>query len=155
MNETATLRQHTEDLGIGAYLRMHGFKVVGRKGKTFFFDIQATEEEAFNESVFEYPNSPYHDFDANIMALKKLPHFTRQLTDLVRMNTEDLGVAAYLRMNGFKIVGRKGRAFFFDIQATEEEAFNETIFDYPNSTYHDFDANLMALKKLPHYIPAT
>lgn len=69
------IRKSTEDLGIAAYLRMHGFKVVGRKGKLFYFDIMKEEEKAFNEAVFEYPNSPYHDFDAHIMALKKLPHF--------------------------------------------------------------------------------
>ena len=70
-----TIRKSTEDLGAAAYLRMHGFKLVGRKGKTFYFDMLQEEEEAFNEATFEYPNSPYHDFDANIMALKKLPHF--------------------------------------------------------------------------------
>lgn len=69
------VRKSTEDLGVAAYLRMHGFKVCGRKGKIFYFDIMSEEEEAFNEAVFEYPNSPYHDFDANIMALKKLPHY--------------------------------------------------------------------------------
>jgi len=70
-----TIRKSTEDLGAAAYLRMHGFKVVGRKGKTFYFEIMREEEDAFNEAIFDYPNSPYHDFDTHIMALKKLPHF--------------------------------------------------------------------------------
>lgn len=71
------IRKSVEDIGIAAYLRMHGFKVVGRKGKIFYFQIQSEEEGAFNEAVFDYPNSPYHDFDSHLMALKKLPHYTR------------------------------------------------------------------------------
>jgi hypothetical protein len=71
----------------------------------------------------------------------------------VRKSTEDLGIAAYLRMHGFKVVGRKGKAFYFEINREEDIAFNETIFEYPNSPYHDFDTHLMALKKLPHYVP--
>lgn len=75
MNATK-IRKGVEDLGVAAFLRMHGFRVVGRKGKTFFFDVMNKEEEdKFHEAVFEYPNSPYHDFDANLMALKKLPHY--------------------------------------------------------------------------------
>ena len=75
-------------------------------------------------------------------------------TNLVRKSTEDLGAAAYLRMHGFKVVGRKGKIFYFDIMREEEEAFNEALFDYPNSPYHDFDMNIMVLKKLPHFIPS-
>jgi len=36
----------------------------------------------------------------------------------------------------------------------EDTAFNEAIFEYPNSPYHEFDTHIMALKKLPHYIPS-
>jgi len=72
-----TIRKTVEDLGAAAYLRMHGFIVVGRKGKVFYFDVQSKDDEAFNEATFDYPNSPYHDFDSHIMALKKLPHYIR------------------------------------------------------------------------------
>jgi len=72
-----TVRKSIEDLGVAAYLRMHGFTVVGRKGKIFYFDVLDKDEEAFNEAVFEYPNSPYHEFDSHIMALKKLPHYIK------------------------------------------------------------------------------
>ena len=71
------VRKSIEDLGAAAYLRMHGFIVVGRKGKVFYFDVLDKDEEAFCETTFEYPNSPYHEFDAHIMALKKLPHYVK------------------------------------------------------------------------------
>ena len=85
-----TIRKSTEDMGAAAYLRMHGFKIVGRKGKTFYFEMLREEEEAFNEATFEYPNSPYHEFDANIMALKKLPHFIPSDTLKSLKNAEEL-----------------------------------------------------------------
>jgi hypothetical protein len=83
---TKLIRKSVEDLGAAAYLKMHGFKIVGRKGKVFYFEIMREEENAFHEAMFEYPNSPYHDFDAHIMGLKKLPHFVPSdtLKDLKR-----------------------------------------------------------------------
>jgi len=67
------VRKEVEDLGIAAYLRMHGFKVVGRKGRVFYFSIQPQEENEFDKSIFEYASSPFHEFDAQLMSLKKLP----------------------------------------------------------------------------------
>jgi len=77
MSEDTNMRKMVEDLGVAAYLRMHGFKVVGRKGKLFYFNVLTTDETAFNECIFEYPNSPYHEFDSHLMSLKKLPHFLK------------------------------------------------------------------------------
>lgn len=72
---------------------------------------------------------------------------------LVRKKIDDLGIAAYLRMYGFKVVGREGKVFFFDIQKTEENEFSKTMFNYANSECHTFDSELMSLKKMPHYNP--
>jgi len=69
------IRKSIDDIGVGAYLRMHGFKVVGRKGKTYYFDINIQEQDEFNRLIFEYANSQCHIFDAELMALKKMPHY--------------------------------------------------------------------------------
>lgn len=66
---------------------------------------------------------------------------------------EDVGVAAYLRLHGFKVIGKRGRAYYFSVKPDEEVSFNEAMFDFPNSPYHDYDSHLIALKKLPNYLP--
>lgn len=71
-----TIRKKVEDLGVAAFLKMHGFKIAGRKGKDFYFDIKWEEEKEFHSHQIEYANSPFHAFDHEIMALKKLPHYT-------------------------------------------------------------------------------
>ena len=60
------------DLGAGAYLMMHGYKVVGKNGKEVVFEIPAKEEMKFDEQGMEYLSSPYHHFDSCLMSLKKM-----------------------------------------------------------------------------------
>lgn len=65
----------------------------------------------------------------------------------------DLGVSAYLRMHGFKCVGRKARNFYFELDEDQSNEFDQLTFDYANSPMHDFDSCIMSLKKLPEYLP--
>ena len=60
------------DLGAGAYLMMHGYKVVGRSGKDILFEVTAKEDEDFERLELEYLTSEYHRFDSCIMSLKKI-----------------------------------------------------------------------------------
>lgn len=63
------------DLGAGAYLMAHGFKVVGREGKKIIFEVDGSELEEFNEKQLEYIRSDFHRFDSCIMSLKKINHY--------------------------------------------------------------------------------
>jgi hypothetical protein len=72
------LRKSVSDLGIAAYLLMHGYKAVGRKGKTVYFDIKKEEENEFDRLSFDYVTGPYHQFDACLMILKKMPEYLRE-----------------------------------------------------------------------------
>lgn len=65
------------DLGIGAYLLMHGYDVAGKKGKTIYFSLKNEEDEVrkFDKLTVEYLSSPYHRFDSCLMALKKVPDY--------------------------------------------------------------------------------
>ena len=74
-NTERKIRKSVEDLGVAAYLRMHGFKVIGRKGKAVYFEINESEENEFNRDSFEYVNSPFHDFDSHIKSLKKIREY--------------------------------------------------------------------------------
>lgn len=74
MNQTM-IRKSVEDLGVAAYLRMHGFKVIGRKGKSVYFELNAADGPEFDKSSFEYVNSPFHEFDSHLMSLKKIREY--------------------------------------------------------------------------------
>jgi len=71
----------------------------------------------------------------------------------IRKQVDDLGAAAFLKLQGFKVSGRKGKTFFFDVNQEEEAEFDKNSFEFVNSVFHTFDANIMALKKMPNYIP--
>lgn len=71
----------------------------------------------------------------------------------MRKHVDDLGAAAYLRMLGFNVVGRRGRNFYFEFDESEEKEFNKLCFEYLNSSFHQFDAYLMSLKKMKEHMP--
>lgn len=71
----------------------------------------------------------------------------------VQKNVSDLGIAAYLKMNGFKFVSRRGKNIYFEVSEKDQHNFEDTIFEYLNSPFHEFDACLMALKKIGEYDP--
>lgn len=77
----------------------------------------------------------------------------KELNYTLRKNVSDLGVAAYLRLHGFKCVGRKGRNYYFELPVDQSNEFDQLTIDYSNSEFHTFDSCLMSLKKLPEYLP--
>jgi HJR/Mrr/RecB family endonuclease len=65
----------------------------------------------------------------------------------------DLGVAAYLTMHGYKVVGRQAKAIMFSIDKEESEEFEQKSLEYLASEFHRFDHYLMSLKKIGEYMP--
>ena len=63
------------DLGAGAYLMMHGYKVVGRQGRTILFEIDGNEHKEFEEKNLAYLSSEFHRFDSCLMSLKKIADY--------------------------------------------------------------------------------
>lgn len=64
----------------------------------------------------------------------------------------DLGVAAYIMMHKYKVVGKKDKAIYFEVPSEEENEFEQLTMDYLASEYHHFDSCLMSLKKIGEYI---
>ena len=63
------------DLGVAAYIMMHKYKVVGRKGKAIYFEISKDEVSEFKKLQMDYLNSEFHRFDSSLMSLKKMGEF--------------------------------------------------------------------------------
>jgi hypothetical protein len=145
-------QREVADLGEAAFAKMKGFRCVGRKGRSFFFDVPVGAEEKFDALNLEYINSPYHDFDACIMSMKKVADRLSEPRGQLRKAVSDLGSAAYLKMHGFKCAGRRGRNFFFEVADEDVEKFDMLNFEYVNSQYHDFDSAIMCLKKIGEYM---
>lgn len=70
------MKKTVSDLGAGAYLLMHGYKVIGRKAKDFIFEIEESEETEFEQRKLEYLSSEFHRFDSYIMSLKKIGEYS-------------------------------------------------------------------------------
>lgn len=139
------MKKSVSDLGIGAYLMMHGYKVMGRKGKNVVFEINEKDSEEFEKLTMDYLQSPFHQFDHYIMILKKVYESAGLQGGRV---VADIGTGAYLMMNGYKIKGRKGKNLFFDVNEKDNEEFEKLMLDYTNSPYSQFDSWLMSLKKI-------
>lgn len=75
MAESKKIRKAISDLGIAAFVKMHGFKCVGRKTRNFHFDMPEEDIDKFDSLCVEYLGSAFHNFDAELMALKKLPEY--------------------------------------------------------------------------------
>lgn len=146
-----SVRKAVDDLGEAAFARMKGYRCVGRKGRTYFFDVSDEQSELFDDLNLEYINSPYHDFDACIMSLKKVMERLLE-TKMARKNVSDLGAAAFVKMHGFRCVGRKQRSFYFEVAEEDLEKFDSLNLEYINSHYHDFDSAIMSLKKISEYM---
>lgn len=72
------LQREVADLGAGAYLLMHGFRVVGRRGKSIIFEIEADAADEFNQKTLDYLSSDFHRFDSCLMSLKKINEYTSE-----------------------------------------------------------------------------
>lgn len=65
----------------------------------------------------------------------------------------DLGVAAYLMMHKYKVIGRRGKSIYFEVNLDEVSEFEKLQMDYLSSEFHRFDSSLMSLKKMGEYMP--
>lgn len=63
------------DLGAAAYIMMHKYKVVGKRGKSIYFEVALGEEDEFDNLTMDYLSSEYHHFDSCIMSLKKIGEY--------------------------------------------------------------------------------
>ena len=73
--ERNTIPKEVSDLGAGAYLLMHGYKVIGRRGKVIVFEIEAEEGAEFDQRTMDYLSSEFHRFDSCLMSLKKIGEY--------------------------------------------------------------------------------
>jgi hypothetical protein len=69
------VHKEISDLGAGAYLMMHGYKVVGRKGKAIVFEVRSSELRQLEQCTLDYLSSEYHRFDSCLMSLKKVGEY--------------------------------------------------------------------------------
>ena len=67
-----TVNMRVKDLGAGAYLLMHGYKVTGKQGKSIMFEVSKGGENEFEAMNLEYLSSDFHRFDSCLMSLKKI-----------------------------------------------------------------------------------
>lgn len=61
-----------DDIGIAAYILMHGHQCKYKNGKKIYFEINKEDEAEFDKLSFEYLSSPFYSFDSNIMILRKI-----------------------------------------------------------------------------------
>lgn len=72
------IRRAVSDLGMAAYIKLHGFKCVGRKQRNYYFDVKEDAVNEFEHLTVEYINSPMHEFDSCIMSLKKMGEYVQE-----------------------------------------------------------------------------
>lgn len=138
------------DLGAAAYLLMHEFKVIGRRGREIVFQVDDEMTPGkFDRLTLDYLSSEFHRFDACIMSLKKIGEYP---FDSSHRFVTDLGAAAYILMHKYKVVGKKGRAIYFEVDPESENKFDELALEYISSDFHRFDSCLMSLKKIGEYM---
>jgi hypothetical protein len=67
--------KEVSDLVAGAYLMMHGYKVIGRRGKSIIFEVEENGVRIFEQRTMEYLSSDFHRFDSCLMSLKKIGEY--------------------------------------------------------------------------------
>jgi regulator of sigma D len=150
MNRT---HKSVSDLGAAAYILMHRFKVIGRKGKDIYFSLNEKQtSEEFDQLVLDYLSSEYHRFDSCIMSLKKIGEYSFEAKN--NKFVADLGAAAYVLMHKYKVIGKKGKCIYFEVDNDQEtrDRFDDLALDYISSDFHRFDSCLMSLKKIGEYV---
>jgi hypothetical protein len=142
---------NVKDLGKSAYILMHNYKISGVSNKSVFFQVEENKEETFNEICLDYLSSEFHRFDSCLLSLKKIGEYTSFSKNSKHVN--DLGVAAYVLMHKYKLLGKKSRYIYFEVENTKEanDKFDELVFEYLISDFHRFDSCLMSIKKLYEY----
>lgn len=164
MVEQRGTRKFVNDLGVAAYLMMHGYTVIGKQGRSIYFQCQTPEEVIeFDRSVLEYqPPNEFYTFDSCLMFLKKINDCSpNTLDETIHKTVSDLGVAAYLLMQeyrsnsiGVRVIGKKGREVYFEHPPDKDREFKRLTYDYLTSQFQTYDASLMGLKKMTEYMPS-
>lgn len=72
------IKRAITDLGMAAYIKIHGFKCLGRKSRNFYFEVDDTQSNEFDQLTIDYINSPMHEFDSAIMSLKKMGEYVQE-----------------------------------------------------------------------------
>jgi hypothetical protein len=146
-----TVHKSIHDLGVAAYILLQGYPLAGRKDKTFMFSVKKDKLKEFEDMKTAYLFSEYHYFDHCLMGLKKLEEYPFGINS--NKFVTDLGAAAFLLMHKFKLIGKKGRAFYFEVASKNDETqFDELNLQYASSEFHDFDSKLMSLKKIGEFV---
>lgn len=157
------VHKFVNDLGVAAYILMHGYAVIGKRARAIYFECQNEDDvKDFNKLIFEYqPPNEFYIFDSCLMYLKKInENVPEDLDDSVTKVVSDLGVAAYLLMHeckpkplGFKVVGKRGKYVYFSHPEGMSQEFDSLSYQYLPSPFQTYDSNLMALKKIGEYMP--
>jgi hypothetical protein len=157
------VHKFVNDLGVAAYILMHGYAVIGKKGRSIYFECE-NEESAleFDRLVLEYqPPNDFYTFDSCLMFLKKINETVpEELDERIHKTVSDLGVAAYLLMHeyrpkrmGLKVIGKRGKYVYFEHPEGKGHEFERLSYQYLPSQFQSYDSNLMALKKIGEYMP--
>jgi hypothetical protein len=156
--------KYVNDLGVAAYLLMHGYTVIGKKAKSIFFECHSeTEAIEFEKLILDYqPPNEFYTFDSCLMFLKKINEFIPDnLDDRIHKCVSDLGVAAYLLMHeyrpnsiGIRVIGKKGKHVYFSHPEGRGDDFKRLSYDYLTSQFQTYDSSLMGLKKIGEYMPS-
>ena len=157
------IHKFVNDLGVAAYILMHGFSPIGKRGRSIFFGCSSDEEvEEFDRLIFDYqPPNDFYTFDSCLMFLKKINEYVpTDMNDEIHKCVTDLGVAAYLLMKeygdnslGVKVIGKKGKYVYFEHPEGKGDEFERLSYAYLPSQFQTYDSNLMALKKIGEYMP--
>lgn len=66
-------------------------------------------------------------------------------TSIAGTECRDLGLAAFIKMKGFKLLGCEGRVYIFDCSASE---YKDLALEYANSCCRQHDSIVMNLRPL-------
>jgi len=70
-----TVHKCVTDLGAAAYIMMHKYRVIGKRGKGIYFEVPDEEIAEFDALIMEYLASEFHRFDSCLMSLKKIGEY--------------------------------------------------------------------------------
>ena len=159
------IHKFVNDLGIAAYLLMHGYNVIGKTGRSIYFECENNiEAEALEDLEFEYaPPNEFYIFDSCLMYLKKINDRDPKvpIDESIHKVVTDLGIAAYLlmlecdkdRKLDLKIIGKRGKNVYFQHPVDKGNEFKRRSYLYLSSQFQNYDSSLVGLKKIDEYIP--
>ncbi len=78
MQSKKVMRRSVSDLGMAAYIKIHGFRCLGKKNRHWFFEVDESQANQFDQLTVDYINSPMHEFDSAIMSLKKMGEYLQE-----------------------------------------------------------------------------